>query len=562
MKKIAVYGRVSTEHEAQQSAFENQMEWYNEELRKHPDWKLVKVYADKGITGTSAEKRDGFMQMMKDAQKGDFELIVTREVSRFARNTVDTLRYTRELRRWGVFVFFISDNIITDAEDGELRLSIMATMAQEESRKTSMRVKKGQEVSRAKGVYYGSGNILGYTRVETKKANEDKKVEYVIDPEQAKTVRKIFDLYLEGKGLRAIQLELERLGYKTATGNDNWHMTNISRVLRNSFYTGMIEYRKQYVPDYLEQKKINNLGEIPTITVKGTHQPLVSVEDFNSVQERFQQNRRTVEAEEGEHKQRVFGQRPPIDVWVKLLHCSCGHAFNRKVWHKETTHVEYAYQCYNQVRTGSKKTRQNHGLDDSMVCEAPMLPAWKLQMMASRIFFDYLKDTKAILEMTESILRETEERDNREDELIQTRKALTSTAKEQDKLLDLYLKSVITEEIFTKKNAALEQRKKELSERLEELAVDEEEIDIADYKYKMTILKAALDSLTKDGEPKEISEEIIDAFVTKIVVYSDHVDWYLRFSPDPEKPIGCNVTGSKRRGDTPSFAYCNTGCHC
>lgn len=561
MTKVAVYGRVSTDHEAQQSAFENQMDWYQSELAKHPDWKLVQVYSDKGITGTSAEKRPGFMQMMADAEKGKFDLIVTREVSRFARNTVDTLSYTRELRNWGVYVYFISENILTDIEDGELRLSLMATIAQEESRKTSMRVKKGQEVSRNKGVYYGSGNILGYTRVETKKANEDKKVEYIIDPEQAQTVRKIFDLYLEGKGLRAIQLELERLGYKTATGNSNWHMANISRVLRNCFYTGMIEYGKQYVPNFLEQKKINNLGERPTMTVQGTHQPLVSVEDFNRVQERFQQNRRIVDAEEGEHKQRVFGQRPPIDVWVKLLHCSCGHAFNRKVWHKGTAHVEYAYQCYNQVRTGSKKTRQNHGLDDSMVCEAPMLPEWKLQMMASRIFFDYLKDTKAILAMTESILKETSEEDDREAEIIEIRKGLTSAEKEQDKLLDLYLKSVITEEIFTKKNAALEQRKKTLTEQLEELEVDEEEIDIADYKYKMTILKAALDSLTNDSEPKEISEEIIDAFISKIVVYPDRLDWYLRFSPDPEKPIGCNVTGSKRRGDTPSFAYCNTGSH-
>ena len=163
-RRIVFYGRVSTQHEAQVDALGNQMQWYVDQLRYHPNWQVVDRYIDEGITGTSAKKRPAFMKMLSDAKCGKFDLIVTREVCRFARNTVDTLQITRELRNFGVEVFFVSDNIWTMDGDGELRLSIMATMAQEESRKISERVLAGQKISRQNGVLYGSGNIIGYDR--------------------------------------------------------------------------------------------------------------------------------------------------------------------------------------------------------------------------------------------------------------------------------------------------------------------------------------------------------------------------------------------------------------
>ena len=177
-RRIVFYGRVSTQHEAQVDALGNQMQWYDDQLRYHPNWQVINRYIDEGITGTSAKKRPAFMQMISDAKRGKFDLIVTREVCRFARNTVDTLQLTRELRNFGVEVFFVSDNIWTMDGDGELRLSIMATMAQEESRKISERVLAGQKISRQNGVLYGSGNIIGYDR---DKGNRT----YVINEEQA-----------------------------------------------------------------------------------------------------------------------------------------------------------------------------------------------------------------------------------------------------------------------------------------------------------------------------------------------------------------------------------------
>ncbi len=274
-RKVVFYARVSTEHEAQLNALENQIDWYKPIMDAHPEWHLVGQYIDEGITGTSAEKREAFMQMIADAKEHKFDLIITREVSRFARNTVDTLQYTRELRRIGVEVYFLNDNIRTFDGDGELRLTIMATLAQDESRKTSIRVKSGQQTSMNKGVVYGNGNILGYKRVGK---------EMVLVPEQAEIVRIIYDLYLAGYGLSQIKFELEAKGYKTSTGKQHWAPTVIGNVLKNTFYHGIMTYHKEYVPDYLTQKRAKNHGELTLTHTPGTHETIVTKEEYDRVQ--------------------------------------------------------------------------------------------------------------------------------------------------------------------------------------------------------------------------------------------------------------------------------------
>src|SRR5574344_1636004 len=197
---VAIYARVSTEHEEQLSALSNQVQYYDNIIKAHPDWKLYDRYIDEGITGTSIRKRKNFMKMIADAEEGKFDLIVTREVSRFARNTVDTLQETRKLKKIGVEVYFTEDNIWTfKDDDGELKLTIMATLAQNESKKISQRVKAGQKITFQNGVFYGTGNILGYDKIGK---------DMVINEEQAKTVKFIFDSYLKGVKTRQIQYEL------------------------------------------------------------------------------------------------------------------------------------------------------------------------------------------------------------------------------------------------------------------------------------------------------------------------------------------------------------------
>ena len=203
------------------------------------------------------------MRMLQDAEAGKFDLIVTREVSRFARNTVDTLQETRKLKKMGVEVYFTEDNIWTfNDEDGELKLTIMATLAQNESKKTSQRVKAGQMISFQNGVFYGTGNIMGYDKVGK---------EAVINEEQAEVVKLIFKLFLDGMGTQKIKYELEKRGIPTATGLKTWNFGTISRMLQNPFYCGTVVYRKAYIPDYLEQKPKKNNGEVEQVIVEGKH---------------------------------------------------------------------------------------------------------------------------------------------------------------------------------------------------------------------------------------------------------------------------------------------------
>ena len=320
-RKAAIYARVSTEHEEQLSALENQKDWYKPILAQHPEWDIVEMYVDEGITGTSAKKRKQFMKMIADAERGIFDLILTREVSRFARNTVDTLQYTRNLKAKGVEVYFINDNIRTFDGDGELRLTIMAILAQDESRKTSIRVKAGQQTSMENGVFYGNGSILGYDRVGK---------DMVVNPEQAQTVRMIYDWYLAGEGVRSIQYKLEQAGRLTAMGKTRWYQTNISKILKNSFYCGIITYHKQWTPDYLEQKKINNHGEIEYTVVQGSHEPIVTVEEYEAVQRIIQS--RCLHNESDNKMSYTGGHKQPADVWAELIRCECGHIFYRRKW--------------------------------------------------------------------------------------------------------------------------------------------------------------------------------------------------------------------------------------
>ena len=190
-RRVAAYARVSTSSEEQLTSYEAQVDYYTRFIQSKPEWEFVKVYTDEGISAVNTKKREGFNQMVRDALDGKIDLIVTKSVSRFARNTVDSLTTIRQLKENGIECYFEKENIWTFDGKGELLLTIMSSLAQEESRKTSERVKAGQKISRDNGVLYGNGNILGYDRVGDT---------YVINEEQAETVRMIYDLYLQGYG--------------------------------------------------------------------------------------------------------------------------------------------------------------------------------------------------------------------------------------------------------------------------------------------------------------------------------------------------------------------------
>ena len=490
-RKVAIYARVSTEHEAQLSALDNQVQYYDDILKKNPDWILYDRYIDEGITGTSTKKRKNFMRMMEDAKAGKFDLIITREVSRFARNTVDTLQETRKLKKIGVEVYFTEDNIWTfNDEDGELKLTIMATLAQNESKKTSQRVKAGQMISFQNGVFYGSGNILGYNKVgQNLEVNE----------EQAEIVRYIYSEYLNGKGTVKIADELTKKGVPTSTGLTTWSAPYISRVLRNPFYSGTIVYRKSYIPDYLEQKAKINYGEVEKVVVEGRHEPIISKEDFKKVQQIMDSHSRPIKL----GRKQALGV--PKNIWSKKLVCECGSNFNRKIYHKNKNETTYCYICYN------KKTRPKNRFKDS--CDMGQVPEWKLQYMAEAIFRNL-----------------TQNSDNRRE-----------LAERLDRLMDNYLDETIDINLY-------DMFQKKLSSRIEKYKIEilELEKQCSSLEPLQVRIENAKKSIRKllDINYNGVDEKIIEEFVEKVIVHKDYFEWKLNFM---NETIKLEVNGKSRK---------------
>lgn len=513
-RKVAIYARVSTEHEAQLSALDNQVQYYDGILKQHPDWILYDRYIDEGITGTSTKKRKNFIRMIEDAKEGKFDLIVTREVSRFARNTVDTLQETRKLKKIGVEVYFTEDNIWTfNDEDGELKLTIMATLAQNESKKTSQRVKAGQIISFQNGVFYGTGNILGYDKVGK---------DLIINEEQAEIVRFIYSEYLNGKGTVSIADELTRRGAKTSTGLTTWSAAYISRVLRNPFYSGTIVYRKSYIPDYLEQKPKMNNGEVEQVIVEGKHEPLVSKEEFKKVQQIMDSHSKQIKL----GRRRANGVAK--NIWSKKLVCECGSNFNRKVYHRNKKGTTFCYVCYN------RKTHSKNRYKDS--CEVKEVQEWKLQHMAEAIFRNSTQDIGNRKELYDRLIKGVKIDEHPEKIIKQRIDKLKQLVEKEtlklDKLIDNYLDQTIDltmYDIFQKKlSSRIEKYKIEINE-LEKKYESIEPLDVRIEKAKNSIRK--LLDINYNG----IDEKIIEEFIEKIVVHKDYFEWKLNFMNDTIK---------------------------
>ena len=269
-KRVAAYCRVSTDHEDQANSFESQQRYFRQYIERNPDWELYEIFADEGISGTNTKKRSEFKRMIACAKEGDFDLIITKEISRFARNTLDSIYYTRDLKKHGVGVIFMNDNINTLDGDAELRLAIMSSIAQEESRKTSERVKWGQKRRMEQGVVFGR-SMLGYDVKDGK---------MTVNEDGAKIVRLIFHKFAnENKGTHVIARELREAGI-TPMRVKEWSNTVILRVIRNEKYCGDLVQKKTFTPDFLSHEKKYNRGEEEFVIIKDHHEPIVSRELF------------------------------------------------------------------------------------------------------------------------------------------------------------------------------------------------------------------------------------------------------------------------------------------
>jgi DNA invertase Pin-like site-specific DNA recombinase len=516
--RVAVYARVSTEHEAQINALENQLEWYKIEGSRHPDWEIVEVYVDQGITGTQAQKRPEFLRMMEDAQKGKFDLIITREVSRFARNTVDTLSYTRELKARGVDVFFINDGINTATNDGELRLTIMSSMAQDESRKISERVKAGQKISREKHVLYGSGNILGYRRENGT---------YVPDPDQAETVRLIFQMYSTGEnGLVKIVNELYRLGRLDAGGHVSWDASKVSRVLHNATYKGCICYNKSHSDGYLTQKRVKNLDESSYIYVKGDFEPLVSEEMWDRCQQILASKSTRVIDENG--KKHKYMRNTPKSVWTAKLRCSCGAGFIQFKWRvNRDGAVVHGFQCYRRTRRPSISYLQEHGLDLGISCQIKAICEWKLDLMAAKVFahltFDKGKTVKEVYKILNRCM--AEEKTVRISRKAMLEKSIAKQRERLDKYIDLCADGVITKQELMERRKGLDAQIAELRSQYENVEQEDERSGTLD----MNLIAQKLDEWQKASR-NDVDRELVNSCVAQITpLTNEEYRWVLDF---------------------------------
>ena len=275
-RKVGIYCHMSIELETQLVTYENQMQFYDILVVTHPEWEVYKIYRDEDVAGKSINRRKDFLQMQEDAKDRKIDLIVTRELLSFGKNIMDTLLLVKELKKNGVEVYFVQENLWSFDCTYEYLLTIMAVIPPTEESKRIERIKAGQAAFFKTGGLYCRGNILGYDRVDGI---------YIINCKQTRTVRTIYDMYLDGKSIKKIKYELEKSGCLTSRGKTNWDIGSISRILNNPFYCGIISYSKQLIQNNLEQKKTSTFKEVDKTVVKGTHEAIVTETEYKKVQE-------------------------------------------------------------------------------------------------------------------------------------------------------------------------------------------------------------------------------------------------------------------------------------
>ena len=442
MIRVAAYCRVSTEGEDQANSFESQKSFFMSYIARNAEWELFAIYADEGISGTSTRNRLQFNQMIQDAQDGCFQLILTKEISRFSRNILDTISYTRSLKTQGVGVLFLTENINSLLPESEMLLSIMGTLAQEESRRTSVRVKWGQTRQMEKGTVFGP-SLLGY-RVNNGAL--------IIQREEAELVRSIFQKYgIERKGMSEIARELQEAGLRTARGNTEWTPRQIARILKNEKYAGDLVQKKSITPDYLSHRKKKNQGEEPLIRITDHHEPIVSRKLWDLVQGRLKECGAKAEC----------GKQASTHPFSGRIRCGeCGRNFVCRYKYLSDGRRIRRWCCGGAVSAGKRKCEMHRLLRDETAGEMLKTAFCKLSLDREAVIFDILIALKST---------------TIQEELRKLKKALERTQNQKRIMLEAFYSGDITKEemaaakrIFAAKMEQLTQQIAQLEKGMEE----------------------------------------------------------------------------------------------
>ena len=367
--RVAAYCRVSTTLEAQEGSYEAQVAYYTEKIQENPNWKNAGIYADDGKSATNTKKRDDFNAMIDDCMAGKIDMVLTKSVSRFARNTVDSLQTIRKLKEKNIAILFEKENINTLDGSGELLITILSSQAQEESRNLSENTKWGITRRFENGIVsVNHKKFMGYTK--------DDKGNLVIVPEEAEIVRRIFRMYLEGSSLVQITRTLEADKIKTVTGKDKWNSSVISRMLINEKYMGDALLQKTYTVDFLSKKRVKNDGIVPQYYIEDNHEAIIPKELFYKVQEeraRRSSINKTVVTRKNNKMKKTRSKYSSKYALTEILICEeCGHPYRRQVWSKYGQ-KSAVWRCENRLKNGSKSScKHSPTLKEEQVHDAIM----------------------------------------------------------------------------------------------------------------------------------------------------------------------------------------------
>lgn len=485
-KRVAAYARVSTKHEEQTSSYEAQVAHYTNYIKSKPEWEFVKVYTDKE-TATNTKKRDGFNQMVQDALDGKIDLIIAKSAQRFARNTVDSLVTIRKLKEKGVEIYFELENIYTLDSKGELLITIMSSLSQEESRRISENVTWGKRKTFANGkVSMPYKQFLGYKK--DKETGHPKIVE-----KEAEVVRLIYKLFLEGKTYCAIARILTENGIPTPSGKKVWQQSTVKSILSNEKYRGDAILQKTFCVDFLTKKMKVNEGELPQFHVENSHPAIISSEIFETVQT------------EVARRKELGLRNSSAGIFSSRIICGdCGSFFGSKVWHSNTRYRKTIWQCRHKFKN-SKKCTTPHFYEDEL--KAAFLKAFN-QIISDKdkILSDCEIMLIAFMNMTEL------------DEKI---RIVQENFNDIEKLIEAYIQQNATSKLDQKEykakyTAHLETYEKEKSklETLQNLK--------AERKIKIQKIKTFINQIKENGEIiKEFNQELFFATVDRITANVD-----------------------------------------
>lgn len=470
-RKVAAYARVSTDFEEQLTSYEAQISYYTNYIQRNPDWEFVKIYTDEGISATSTKHREGFNSMITDALDGKIDLIITKSVSRFARNTVDSLTTIRKLKEYHVECFFEKENIWTFDSKGELLITIMSSLAQEESRSISENVTWGQRKRFADGkVSLPYAHFLGYRK------GADGLPEIV--PEEAETVRYIYQRFIDGLTPYKIANELTAQGIPTPCGKEKWSASTVKSILTNEKYKGDALLQKKFTVDFLTKKQQINEGQVPQYYVENSHPAIITPEKFDFVQSEFQK--------------RCMKPYSSTSIYATKIICGdCGSYFGAKVWHSNSKYRRVIYQC-------------NSKFKGSHFCTTPHLYEPEIQEKFLQAFAQYFSQKDVVIKNCQFALTRLKKQESKKAEL-------------QDELVAVNekLKDYIQHggEDFDALNAKYE----ELSAKL-----DAEETAESDRKRRIAKMQKILQTLKKtDSVLETFDESVWNAVLENLTVFHD-----------------------------------------